>query len=98
MPEIVTPELPVITEQQYALWKHNPVTVVVREFLRAYKRRIEQEHLERWAAGNDDPKLEARALGVCIFAEEFLGLEFASLAKAYGEPDAGSEPDDGSKA
>ena len=96
MPETIAPELPVITEQQFALWKHNPVTVVVRQFLRAYREKVLQDHLDRFVQGNDDPKLEMRALGVAIFSAEFLDLEFASLEKAYGESDVGD--DDGRQA
>ena len=79
--------IPKITPEQFALWKYGPVTQTVFEYLKAYKHKLQVEHLDRWMNGEDekDPNFEMRAKGVCIFVDEFLSLEYEELAKAYGE-------------
>ena len=68
-----------ITREQFALWRNSPVTLTVFEFLKAYKAQVEREHLERWSQGNLDDQLETRALGVILFTETFLELNFDAI-------------------
>ena len=77
--------IPRISREQFALWRNSPVTLTVFEFLRAYKRQVEAEHVERWTTGEMDDQLEARALGVILFTNSFLELTYDAIEQAYSE-------------
>lgn len=72
-----------IDKTQFALWRNNPVTLAVFEFLRAYRDQVANEHLERWEQGELDEQLESRALGVILFTNSFLELSYEALEAAY---------------
>lgn len=82
---------PRITREQFNLWRNSPVTLTVYEFLRAYKAQVEKEHLERWSSGNLDEQLEMRALGVILFTDSFLELNFDAIEAAYTATDEMNE-------
>jgi hypothetical protein len=82
---------PRITREQFNLWRNSPVTLTVYEFLRAYKAQVEKEHLERWSGGNLDEQLEMRALGVILFTDSFLELNYDAIEAAYTATDEMNE-------
>lgn len=83
--------VPRITREQFNLWRNSPVTLTVFEFLRAYKAQVEREHVERWSQGVLEEQLETRALGVILFTDSFLELNFDAIEAAYTATDEMSE-------
>jgi len=65
--------------------------LTVFEFLRAYKKQVEAEHVERWTTGEMDDQLESRALGVILFTNSFLELTFDAIEAAYSEEEQQDE-------
>lgn len=88
---MISRRIPRISREQFSLWRNNPVTLTVFEFLRAYKRQVEAEHVERWTTGEMDDQLEARALGVILFTNSFLELTFDAIEAAYLEEEQQDE-------
>jgi hypothetical protein len=75
--------VPLITREQFLLWRNSPVTRTVFKFLEAYRHQVQKEHLERWQEGNLDEQLENRALGVILFTDSFLELTYEAIISAY---------------
>jgi hypothetical protein len=76
-------DIPRVTREQYNLWRNSPVTLTVYRFLEAYRDQVRQEHLDRWEQGELEPQLETRALGVILFTESFLELNYDAIEAAY---------------
>lgn len=69
-----------ISRDQYYLWRNSPATQTVFAFLRSYQALVRREHIERWEQGNLDPQLESRALGVSLFTDTFIDLDYDAIA------------------
>ena len=79
------PEVGGIGAEDFAQWKHHPVTKVLHQFLDDYRAALRRDHLERWESGQENEAIERQAQGRVNTAGEIKDLSFDDLLKFYSE-------------
>lgn len=75
-----------ITAEDFASWRHNPVSKVVRKFLEDYADAIGKEALSRFIDGGSlTESAQQEMRGRLLAARELAELSFESLASFYQE-------------
>ena len=89
-----------ITERDFQLWKHNPVTKMMMKFLGDSRGVMVGKLINQWEAGALKLTDEQEGRGRALALREIKDLEFEHIATFYGiqkeEKDNGSEEDTGS--
>jgi hypothetical protein len=72
-----------ISEQDYQLWRHHPVSKVVLQYLSDYREALRQVAMERWESGAlqliDEKELRGRVLAV----GDMIDLSHESMRSFY---------------
>lgn len=79
------PRLQGITEPDYQVWRHHPVTKLVLQYMADFREALRRDALARWESGaltlTDEHELRARSNVLAELGE----LQFPSIANFYGE-------------
>ena len=82
--EMVPQELEELTAEQWALWRHHPVSALVLAFLRDRAGTLEREMLGRWKAGQCRLSDEMEARGRVMELQEVADLSLDAMRTFYG--------------
>jgi hypothetical protein len=77
-----------ITEADFQVWKHHPVSKVYLQYLADYRSMLLRELLERWEAGALTLETEKEIRGRTLTLADLVELRFASIQKFYEEDNA----------
>jgi hypothetical protein len=72
-----------LTEADFNVWKHNPVSKVYLKYLGDYRAMLLQDLLARWEAGAITLDTEKEIRGRTMTLAELVELQFASIEKFY---------------
>ncbi len=75
-----------VTEQDFNLWRHHPVTALVLRYLADYREALIVDHVAAWQAGNLDPTRDAEIRGRVISCAELAELKLDAIAQFYDWP------------
>lgn len=74
-----------LTAEQWALWRHHPVSALLLErYLPDFKQGLERDTLNAWLAGNLKLTGEADARGILHCIEMIVGLSLDQVRVFYG--------------
>ena len=77
-----------VNAEDFAQWKHHPVTKALHRYLDDYRAALLRDHIDRWEASpQTNEAQEAEARGRCISAREFKDIGFDDLAAFYSGAD-----------
>jgi hypothetical protein len=82
-----------ITEADFQVWKHHPVSKLYLKYLGDYRAMLLRELLMRWEAGAITLDTEKEIRGRTMTLADLVELQFASIQKFYTE-----EEDEGTTA
>jgi hypothetical protein len=87
-----------ITEQDYLLWRHHPVTRLLLSYLRDYRADLVLAAQERWLAGELALATEHEMKGRVNSLAELADLPFAAIATFYRQLAQAEEEQDAAQA
>lgn len=73
-----------ITESDFQIWRHHPVTKVVLGFLTDKTQFLERAALDQWLAGTLSLQADQTVRGQIIELNEVAEMPFGMLAEFYG--------------
>lgn len=73
-----------ITDQQFALWRHHPVSAVVLQYLDDLSAAIAKDMLARWQTGALSLVHEQEVRGRMVAYAELASIDAARLREFYG--------------
>jgi hypothetical protein len=73
-----------VTERDFNVWKHHPVTKLFKEFLVDYRGALITRMVEQWESGALKLTDELEARGRVRAVQEMIDLEFGHVASMYG--------------
>lgn len=76
-----------ISKEQFGLWKHEPITRVVFEYLQKKQEFLKASALEAWLSGNPWPEA---VRGQIIELEEILNISVEAIEAVNGTESEGS--------
>lgn len=76
-----------LTEGDFQVWKHHPVSKLYLQYLADYRAMLLRELLERWEAGAITLDTEKEIRGRTLTLADLVELQFASIQKFYQEED-----------
>src|ERR1700690_4348593 len=84
-----------ISEENFNLWKHHPVSELFRRFSEDFRAQLIKEHLSDWHAGKIDQVRDLEIRGRVAQLTDIIELSFASIQNFYPEQEGndGSEND-----
>ena len=74
-----------MSDQQFQMWRHHPVTSLVLGFLADYAGGLEKEVLTRWRSGSLRLGDEQEARGRVLALAEVAALDVAAIRQFYGQ-------------
>lgn len=74
-----------LTESDFQVWKHHPVSKVYLQYLADYRKMLLRELLTRWEAGALTLDTEKEIRGRTLTLADLVELQFASIQKFYTE-------------
>lgn len=74
-----------LTEADFNVWKHHPVSKLYLRYLGDYRAMLIRELLERWEAGTLQLDTEKEIRGRTMTLADLTELQFASIQKFYSE-------------
>jgi hypothetical protein len=81
----VTVLLDGITDSDFNVWKHHPVSKLYLKYLGDYRAMLLRELLARWEAGTLILDTEKEIRGRTMTLADLVDLQFASIEKFYSE-------------
>ena len=72
-----------LTEEDYKRWRHHPVTVLVRQYLRDLQGDLRRQAIEAWEAGRLQLSAESDIRTRIHVVEAFLTLPFDAMVAFY---------------
>lgn len=82
-----------ITEQDFKLWKHHPVSKVVTQYFADYRDALVKQHVAEWLAGKTEDARDLEIRGRVAQLDDIAELGFASMVNFYPQPEQPDEPD-----
>lgn len=76
-----------LTEGDFQVWKHHPVSKIYLQYLGDYRAMLLKELLGRWEAGALTLETEKEIRGRVMTLADLVELQFASIQKFYQEED-----------
>jgi hypothetical protein len=80
-----------VTEQDFKLWKHHPVSKVVAQYCADYREALIKQHLAEWMAGKIEEARDLEMRGRIAQLDDVGGLTFDSIATFYPQPEKPDE-------
>lgn len=77
-----------LTEADFQVWKHHPVSKLYLKYLGDYRAMLIRELLGRWEGGTLTLDTEKEIRGRTVTLAELAELQFASIQKFYEEENA----------
>lgn len=87
MIESALPVVSGVTEQDFKLWKHHPVSKVVWQYCADYRDALVKQHLAEWMAGKNEEARDLEMRGRIAQLDDVAGLAFDSIATFYPQPE-----------
>ncbi len=82
-----------ITEDQYAIWKHHPVSLAMFQYYRDYVSVLQRELIERWKSGALLSQDEQEMRGRVNTLEEIVDQPYEVMKTFYAYPEANEDYD-----
>ena len=82
------PEVRGITAQEFAAWRHNPVTRLYRRYLADKREFIERAALDQWLSGALSLQADQTIRGQIIELVELSDLPFEAIYEFYKDQEA----------
>lgn len=79
-----------ITESDFQVWKHHPVSKLYLRYLNDYRSALLKELVERWEAGHLTLETEKEIRGRTLTLADLTELQFASIEKFYQTEEEGN--------
>ena len=76
-----------ITDADFNVWKHHPVSKVYLKYLEDYASLLGREFLDRWIAGAITADSEKELRGRILTLADLVELKFESIEKFYQKPE-----------
>jgi hypothetical protein len=80
-------EIDGISEADFQVWKHHPVSKLYLKYLGDYRAALLRELLERWEAGSLVLDTEKEIRGRTMTLADLVELKFASIQTFYQRPE-----------
>lgn len=80
------PHVDGITERDFLMWKHDPVTKVFMKYLRDYGDAVKGRVVAQWETGALQLMTEQEARGRYLVTKEITELDFGSMYSLYADP------------
>lgn len=72
-----------VTESDYQLWRHHPITKIYLQFIADFGATLEREAMERWRVGSLKLVDEQEIRGRVVACTEMAELSFESIRSFY---------------
>lgn len=79
----MTEEISGLSEADFQVWKHHPVSKLYLKYLADYRSMLLKELIERWEAGALTLETEKEIRGRTMTLADLVELQFASVKKFY---------------
>jgi len=81
----------VITETDFQLWKHHPVSELFLRFADDFRAQLIKEHLSDWHAGKIDQVRDLEIRGRVAQLTDVIELSFAAIKNFYPEQEGNDD-------